>query len=133
MPWPTYTERFVYAKGPVGMYSYLVPIGMRAVVKHISMVNPFSEALPLMQVRVGGLVVESRYFQAAETSRQLAGTWVAYGGEAVEAYIGSPTCEVSVAGYLFADPAAPAAPPPPAQVLDEEHDPAAARPASPDS
>lgn len=126
MPWPTYTERFVYAKGPVAMYSYIVPWGMRAVVKHVSMVNPFSEAGVLMQARVGGLAIESRYFLASETSRQLSGTWVAYGGEAVEAYIGSPTCEVAMAGFLFDDPTGRSAPPPPAQSADETHDPAAA-------
>jgi len=100
MGWPVYTERLLSTATHGVWVVVTIPVGKRAVVRNIDAVDGAGGSG--IQVVVGGRYVSLHVFQAAgeyhfETRA------VAYGGETIEAALGSADQQLLVTGYVFDD------------------------------
>jgi hypothetical protein len=96
-----YTETFIRTSDHTGWATYQVPPGRRAVIKHVTLVNP-NEAAVIGTVLVGGLP-GAQFICPARTTQVVTTTQVAYQGENVSAIMNLTGCGLTVAGYLFLD------------------------------
>lgn len=101
MPWPIYSETFVYCVGAGVEVSYQVPDGYRAVVKSIC-ARSYGAGAGL-NVKVHGRIVCVFNFPAANTTQNLELMVVAYQRQTISAFTSSADVGVHVSGYLFKD------------------------------
>jgi hypothetical protein len=96
-----YTETFI--RGIVGglHYAYVVPVGRRAVVTSIVIVN-YGPNLGYSDVAIGNAYISVAY-PAANTTTGVQLRAVAYQGETIHVNVGPAGQQVVVSGYLFDD------------------------------
>jgi hypothetical protein len=98
--WPVYSERLLASPGHVGWVFLDVPVGRRAVVKQIAVVN-YGQVAAYVQVAIAGSAVWGRSVPGPLNSLQDSGMWVGYGGEQLGIYCEVAGVGVSLHGYLF--------------------------------
>lgn len=96
-----YSERFVMAYTPGVWTDYVVPAGMRAVLRNILFSNT-SGAATFCMVLVGNAVCW-RSNQESNTSGTHDVRVVAYAGEIIGAYVAVDGARVTLNGFLFND------------------------------
>jgi hypothetical protein len=104
LPWPVHSERFVYSETPAVLKTWTVPIGMRAVVKSVALVNNQTTTAAGIFVAAHGITLYYKLFQEFGQAVQLSMHQVVYGGETVSCQVGASSQWVMVSGFLFEDP-----------------------------
>lgn len=104
MPWPVYSERFLYSLATVGTKVYRVPDEMRAIVTQLTIVKGTGGDV-IVAVAAHGINVYFHHFLAEEVNLQVPMKVVVYQGESISLYLSSTTggLHASVHGQLLAD------------------------------
>lgn len=97
-----YSHRFIQTLGGSGGLIYTVPVGKRAVVQTVTMVNNGSAAATV-EVSIGIGLVLLAAAPAKDSSRYLSLRLVLYFGEELKVFTTAANTYVSVHGYLFED------------------------------
>lgn len=118
MPWPVYSERFLYTAQENVWVGYTVPLGMRAVVKSVQAANLTSTQREILVYLQDRPVVE-HLLQARSSFQSPPLALVAYGGELLKCVSDSTGMAIWVCGYLLDDTSGRTGPPG-GNVLDED-------------
>jgi hypothetical protein len=107
--WPVYSERFIHHQAQ-GNWTFVVPEGMRAVVKSIDCLTQVAEGA-YVNLAVGPIFATLIHCQDPNDVHHETMNVVAYQGEEIICGISATTTHTSVCGYLFADPSGATGPP----------------------
>jgi len=111
-----YSETFINRANESGWFSFSVPVGKRAVVRNVVVVDRLA-VTGHAEVHAHLAIVALVIFPAAQRSVSLDMRAVVYGGQSIECYVGVVGIDLMVAGYLFDDaPAAGTLPAPPLEL-----------------
>ena len=102
MSYGLYSERFLTVAAAGVDVSYAVPLGKRAVVRCLVLVN--TSATPILCICGIGVAYLFHGTLPAATTTVLGELRVpVYGGESIVGYVGSAGATITAAGYLFTD------------------------------
>ena len=108
-----YSETFINRANESGWFIYNVPVGKRAVVRNVVVVDRLA-VTGHAEVHAHLAIVALVIFPAAQRSVSLDMRAVVYGGQSIECFVGVVGIDLMVAGYLFDDaPAVSVLPAPP--------------------
>ena len=102
MSWPIYSVRFMNAAGAGVETTFTVPVGKRAVVRHLVARNDGGTGARIW-LKVGALYVYLHDFPATVSSITVPMMVVAYGGEKIVLYTVTDRVAGSLSGFLFDD------------------------------
>lgn len=121
MPWPVYTETFLYCTGNGVSSTWVVPQGKRAVITNLICCSPSAGGAG--NFKVHGRLVCFFSIQAANSTVNTPMKVVAYGGESIALFTAGSDMHVQVSGYLFENAGGGTRPLPTAVELDLELNP----------
>lgn len=110
MPWPVYSERLLASSVQNTWVAFMVPVGMRAIVKSVVVANGLAQEATV-HVTVGNYYALLRTFPAAVSTYAIDMHAVAYGGEAIQLVNIGSSASTRVDGYLLTDTQAREGPP----------------------
>ena len=106
-----YSERFLALAGVPNVWkAWFCPIGKRAVVKSLSVVNAGGVACTAY-LQIGPAYAYTKVLPAAVTSDQVEMYHVLYGGSTMQIMATATSVYIVVSGYLFDDPTNAGGPP----------------------
>jgi len=97
-----YSETFIRAYGPQGWWTYVVPAGMRAVVRNITVVDGIGVS-GHTQVEVEDIIIALAIFPANLRYYSIDCRVVAYQGQDIRCFLAVQGIHVQVSGFLFRD------------------------------
>lgn len=103
MPWPVYSERFLWVTEGNTLFTYQVPLGQRAIVTHVIAANLVAEP-NRMAVTLQNLPIWLHDYPAQVGVDYIETRIPVYGGEQLAAATSAEPCSLIVAGYQFNDP-----------------------------